>query len=88
MEKRLTLFPALGMDGPEGDVAPVKIGMINFAFDNAEIIYGLKKRGQAIMNEEWRELAIVNDNLTKRLNNNQDLMDKLQTPVVCFLTLE
>ena len=88
MEKRLTFFPALGMDGPEGDVAPVKIGMINFAFDNAEIIYGLKKRGQAIMNEEWRELAIVNDNLTKRLNNNQDLMDKLQTPVVCFLTLE
>jgi len=51
MDKRLTLFPALGMDGPEGDALPVKIAAINFAFDNSEIIYGLQKRGKAIKNE-------------------------------------
>jgi len=42
MERRLSAFPPLGMDGPEGDEMPVKIAMITFAFDNAEIIHGLR----------------------------------------------
>lgn len=45
MEARLTEFPGLGIDGPEGDEAPVKIGVVTFAFDNAEIIYALTYRG-------------------------------------------
>jgi hypothetical protein len=34
MESRLTEFPALGIDGPEGDAAPVKIAVVTFAFNN------------------------------------------------------
>ena len=45
MENRLTEFPGLGIDGPEGDEAPVKIAVVTFAFDNAEIIKNLTKRG-------------------------------------------
>jgi hypothetical protein len=45
MEARLTDFPALGIDGPEGDVMPVKIAIITFAFNNSEIIHNLRKRG-------------------------------------------
>lgn len=48
MEKRLTEFPGLGIDGPEGDEAPVKIAIVTFAFDNAEIIHNLTKRGKFI----------------------------------------
>jgi len=45
IEKRLTEMPALGLDGPEGDAAPVKIALLTFAFDNAQIIYWLTRRG-------------------------------------------
>lgn len=51
MEMRLTEFPGLGIDGPEGDEAPVKIAIVTFAFDNAEIIYNLTYRGQYIKNQ-------------------------------------
>lgn len=51
MEARLTEFPGLGIDGPEGDEAPVKIAIVTFAFDNAEIIYNLTRRGQYIRNQ-------------------------------------
>jgi hypothetical protein len=48
MESRLTEFPALGIDGPEGDIMPVKIAMITFAFNNAEIIHRLYDRAYYI----------------------------------------
>jgi hypothetical protein len=51
MESRLTEFPALGIDGPEGDVMPVKIAIITFAFNNAEIIHNLRRRGKMIAKE-------------------------------------
>jgi hypothetical protein len=38
-----------GVDGPEGDEAPVKIAMITFAYNNAQVIKWLKKRGEHIM---------------------------------------
>ena len=88
MERRLSAFPPLGMDGPEGDEMPVKIAMITFAFDNAEIIHGLRQRGKAIRNEQWYSLALINKRLTDRLHNSQELLDKMQTPVSCFITLE
>lgn len=46
MEGRLTEFPPLGIDGDEGDEMPVKIALVTFAFDNAEIIYALTRRGE------------------------------------------
>lgn len=48
MESRLTEFPALGIDGPEGDEMDVKIAVITFAFFNFEIIHNLRKRGTLI----------------------------------------
>ena len=45
MEQRLTEFPALHLEDMDGDLAPVKIAIITFAFDNAEVIHDLKRRG-------------------------------------------
>jgi len=45
MEHRLTDFPNLGIDGPEHANDPVKIALVTFAFNNAEIIQNLKLRG-------------------------------------------
>jgi hypothetical protein len=51
MEKRLTDFPDLGIDDYEGDERPIKIAVVTFAFDNAEMIYALTRRGQYIRNQ-------------------------------------
>lgn len=88
MEARMTEFPALGIDGPEGDEAPVKIAMVTFAFNNAEIIHALKKRGTLIRNQKWKKYEKLNAKIVNRLHNSQELLDKMQTPVYCFLTFE
>lgn len=49
-------MPALGLDGPEGDAAPVKIAVLTFAYDNPKVISWLKARGSAIRNEEWNSM--------------------------------
>jgi hypothetical protein len=69
MEARLTDFPALGIDGPEGDVMPVKIAIITFAFNNSEIIHNLRKRGKLIANEKWKKVEKLHDKMSKRLAN-------------------
>jgi len=46
-------MPPMGVDGPEGDVEPVKIATITFAFDNAKVINWLRDRGTHIKNEDW-----------------------------------
>ena len=51
LEERLTAMPALGLDGPEGDEAPVKIAVLTFAFDNSKVIKWLRQRGTCIKNE-------------------------------------
>lgn len=56
MEQRLSEFPGLHIDEIRGDLEPVKISMITFAFDNSEIINGLKLRGKYIKKEQWRKL--------------------------------
>lgn len=84
----MTEFPALGIDGPEGDDAPVKIAMVTFAFDNEEIINNLKRRGNYIRNQQWSKYVKINNKIVKRLHNSQELLDKMQTPVFCFLTFE
>jgi len=88
MEQRLTEFPGLGIDGPEGDEAPVKIAVVTFAFDNAEIIKRLTTRGQYIKQQKWKKYIKTNEKIVKRLHNSQELLDKMQTPVYCFLTFE
>lgn len=69
MESRLTEFPALGIDGPEGDEMPVKIAVITFAFFNFEIIHNLRKRGQFIGKEKWEKIEKINEKMTDRLHN-------------------
>lgn len=67
MESRLTEFPALGVDGPEGDIMPVKIAIITFAFDNAEIIHNLRRRGKMIANEQWKKYEKLHSKMQNRL---------------------
>ena len=88
MEARLTEFPALGIDGPEGDEMPVRIAIITFAFFNFEIIHNLRRRGEYIAAEKWKKLEKINNKMTDRLANSQELLDLMQTPVACFMTLE
>lgn len=45
MEKRLTDFPPENYEGDEGNTEDVKIAVITFAFNNAEIIHNLRLRG-------------------------------------------
>ena len=60
MEQRLTEFPALHIDGVEGDLAPVVVANITFAFDNAKIIKALTKRGKFVKNESYDKLDKIN----------------------------
>lgn len=88
MESRLTEFPGLGIDGPEGDEAPVKIAVVTFAFNNAEIIHSLRRRGTLIKNEQWKKYEKLHLKVTNKLHNSAELLDQMQTPVACFMTLE
>lgn len=88
MEARLTEFPSQGVDGPEHDDDAMKVAVVTFAFNNAEIIQNLKWRGQYIKWEKWAKLEKLNRKMTNRLHNSQELLDKMQTPVACFMTLE
>jgi orotidine-5'-phosphate decarboxylase len=56
MEARLTEFPAQHVEDLDGDVASVKIALTTFAFDNAEVINDLKRRGKYIRYEKWAKL--------------------------------
>ena len=77
MESRLTEFPALGIDGPEGDIMPVKIAIITFAFNNAEISHNLRRRGKMIAREQWKKYEKLHDKMQSRLANSQELLDKM-----------
>ena len=81
-------MPALGLDGPEGDIAPVKIAVLTFAYDNPKIISWLKQRGNAIKNENWEELHKINNKIRLALKNDRNLLDKLQTPCSVFVTFQ
>lgn len=69
MEQRLTEFPALGIDGPEGDIMPVKIAIITFAFNNSEIIHNLRRRGKMITNEKWKKMEKLHAKMSDRIAN-------------------
>lgn len=71
----MTEFPALGIDGPEGDIMPVKIAIITFAFNNAEIIHNLRRRGKFIAKEKWPKYEKLHLKMQTRLADSQELLD-------------
>lgn len=77
LERRLTQMPAQGLDGPEGDVAPVKIATLALAFDNAQVIKWLRTRGTHIKNEDWAKLEKINETIQVALKTQEGLLDKL-----------
>ena len=90
MESRHTDFPCLYIDG-EGEEEkdkPVKIAVITFAFNNSEIIHNLRKRGLMIQKEQWKKMDKLQKKMSDRLANSQELLDKMQTPVSCFMSFE
>lgn len=88
MQNRLTSFPNLGYDDDGDNVAGVKIAMVTFAYDNEKVIKSLLKRGIAIKKESYPKINKINKNIIKQLSNDQDLLDKMQTPCAIFMSLE
>jgi len=72
----LTEFPGQGVDGPEGDEAPVKIAVVTFAFNNAEIIHNLTRRGQYIKNQSWKKYEKINAKIVKRLHDSRNFLTR------------
>jgi len=49
--------------------------MVTCAFNNAKIINWLKKRGDAIKNENWDKLDDINDTIRLNLKKDSVLLD-------------
>jgi hypothetical protein len=79
LEKRLTLFPDLGIDDDKSDGGPkeMKVAIVTCAFDNSKIINWLRDRGDAIKDEDWDKLDRINDTIRKNLKRDSQLLDKL-----------
>lgn len=58
------------LDRIEGTQIPnhIKIAMVTFAFNNAEMIKRLRKRGKAIRKQNWDLLDKINDKISERLD--------------------
>lgn len=68
-----------------------RIAMINFAYNNSNIISQLKQRGSLIKAEQWDELQKMNQKMTDQFRtgpNSEKLIDSVQRPVTCFITFE
>jgi hypothetical protein len=59
--------------------------MISFAFDNAELINLLKKRGLLIKAEKYDDMRKINAKIDELNTKN---LDKYNRPVTAFLTFE
>ena len=81
-------MPALGLDGPEGDEAPVCIAVTTFAFDNSKVISMLRQRGLHIKNENWKKFHEVENNIRLALKWDDDFLNKMQTPCSVFATFQ
>ena len=46
----------------------IKVGVVTCAYDNPEIIVGLRERGTAIKNEQWAEVDKINNKMTDMLH--------------------
>lgn len=65
MESRLTQMPA---HDPTTKDDSIKVAIVTCAYDNPEIILGLRERGTAITNENWAELDKCNTKMTDMLH--------------------
>ena len=79
LERRLSKFPDLGLDGDESRLSfkQIKVAVITFAFDNQKIIKWLRQRGTHIKNENWDKLDYMNQYIRKNLKRDSNLLDKL-----------
>ena len=60
-------MPHMYIDGTEN--IPILISQITLAYNNEMIINLLRKRGNAIKAEKYKELEKVNDELAKEIKN-------------------
>jgi len=81
-------MPALGLDGPEGDLMPIKIAVLTFAFDNSKVIKWLRERGTYIKNEDWAKVQKINEQIRQAIKWDDDFLNKMQTPCSIFATFE
>jgi hypothetical protein len=81
----LTRLPDLGYEDPAPE--HIKIAMISFAYDNAEIINLLRTRGQFIKFEKYDKMREINKKV-EHLKGNPTTLAKLNRPVTAFLTFE
>lgn len=83
MEDRLTRLPDLGYE--EEPPEQIKIAMISFAFDNAEVINLLKERGSYIKSQKYDKMREMDAKIDQYI---RDHMKDCARPVSCFLTFE
>jgi hypothetical protein len=75
MEDRINRIEDQGYDDENARNYRKKIAKITFAFDNAEIIEMLTKRGELIKKEKWDKLDEFNVKIAEKITTDQDLLD-------------
>jgi hypothetical protein len=85
LEERFSSLPDLGYEDPAPD--RIRISMISFAFDNAELINLLRTRGAHIKFERYNQMREVNKKIDE-LKGNPEKLKAINRPVTAFLTLE
>lgn len=85
LETRLTRLPDLQYEDNPPD--RIRISMMTFAFDNAELINLLKKRGQFVKFEKYDDMRAVNEKINS-LKSDKNKLEQFYRPVTAFLTFE
>ena len=82
LETRLLRLPDLGY---EDEPNLVKVAVMTVAFNNADIIDLLKKRGSAIVAQNWDEQRKIEDEIVKVKNAN---IPRLTNPCYIFISFQ
>ena len=83
MEAKLKQLPDLGYEEVPQD--RIEIAATSFAFENAELITMLKKRGAAITADKFDEMRKIDAQINDYKNAN---LDKCTRPCSVFMTFE
>ena len=83
MEERLSNLPDLGFE--EEPPERIVVALMTFAFDNAELINLLKRRGEAIKWENFNRMRAINEHIDKLKSRH---LEQYNRPVSAFLTFE
>lgn len=83
LENNFSRLPDLGFEDQR--VERIKISMLTFAFDNADLINLLKQRGLAIKLEKYDKMREINKKIDELKQKN---LEKYNRPVTAFLTFE